>query len=138
MKKILFSLVAFCVLQVAAAQEQVVATGPQIKFEETLFKFENIIQGDTVEHTFTFENIGTEPLKILSARGSCGCTVPKYSKDPIAPGEKGEVFVRFKSAGKRGMQNKTVTLITNMKDNQQVVLTIRGEVMLRDTEKPEE
>jgi len=80
-------------------------------------------------HVFTFKNIGTAPLKILSARGSCGCTVPKYSTDAVAPGKSGEVFVRFNSAGKRGNQNKTVTLVTNDPTAQQVILTLRGNIV---------
>lgn len=137
MKKVLFTLLAFGMLQIAAAQELTLTAEPKIEFEETLYNFGKVTQGDTVEHTFKFQNIGSAPLKILSARGSCGCTVPKYSRDPVAPGDSGEVFVRFRSAGKRNMQNKTVTLITNMKENKQVVLTIRGEVMVKDTEMPD-
>lgn len=109
-------------------------TGPIIQFEETLLNFGVITQGDTVEHRFVFENIGTEPLKILSARGSCGCTVPKYSKDEVKPGAKGEVFVRFNSAGKMGKQNKTVTLVTNASTDKTIVLTLRGTIQRKDTE----
>lgn len=113
------------------AQEQVeksVITGPQISVEDKVHNFGTIAQGDVAEHTFEFKNIGTEPLKILSARGSCGCTVPKYSKEEIAPGEKGKVLVRFNSAGKLGNQNKTVTLITNSVDKKPMVLSMRGVV----------
>lgn len=130
MKKLLILVFAFGLFHTALAQEQTVKDGPAIAFKDKLYDFGVIAQGDTVEHTFVFENIGTEPLKILSARGSCGCTVPSYSKDPIAPGEKGEVFVRFNSSGKSGQQNKTVTLVTNIEDraSRQVVLTLRGRV----------
>lgn len=132
MKKILILIFAFGLFQTAMAQEEMVKEGPAIAFEEKLFDFGVIAQGDTVEHTFVFENVGSAPLKILSARGSCGCTVPSYSKEAIAPGEKGEVFVRFKSAGKSGQQNKTVTLVTNIEDvkKRQVVLTLRGRVAI--------
>ena len=121
----------FAGLQMAKAQEETVKTGAQIEFKEKLYNFGTIAQGDTVLHTFTFVNVGTEPLKILSAVGSCGCTVPKYSREEIAPGAKGEVQVRFNSAGKMGMQNKTVTLNTNAVDRKPVVLTIRGTVEAR-------
>ena len=134
MKKLLILLFAVGMYQTAFAQEEQVSQGPVISFAEKLYEFGVISQGDTIEHTFSFENIGTEPLKILSARGSCGCTVPQYSKDEIAPGEKGKVFARFNSSGKSGMQNKTVTLVTNMTDvkKRQVVLTLRGRVNLVD------
>ena len=132
MKKLLILIFAFGLFHTAMAQEKMVKEGPAIAFEEKLFDFGVIAQGDTVEHTFVFENVGTAPLKILNARGSCGCTVPSYSKEEIAPGKKGEVFVRFRSAGKSGMQNKTVTLITNIEDaaRRQVVLTLRGRVAI--------
>ncbi|GAB5522211.1 MAG: hypothetical protein Roseis2KO_00830 [Roseivirga sp.] len=130
MKKLLILFFAVGMFQTALAQEEKVSDGPAISFKEKLYDFGVISRGDTVEHTFYFENIGTAPLKILSARGSCGCTVPKYSREEIAPGAKGEVFVRFNSAGKSGMQNKTVTLVTNATDvaRKQVVLTLRGRV----------
>lgn len=130
MKKLLILFFAVGMFQTAFAQEEMVSDGPAISFKEKLHDFGVISRGDTVEHTFYFENIGTAPLKILSARGSCGCTVPKYSREEIAPGAKGEVFVRFNSAGKSGMQNKTVTLVTNATDKarKQVVLTLRGRV----------
>lgn len=130
MKKLLILCFVLGLFQTAYAQEEIIKEGPIIAFSEKLYDFGVIAQGDVVEYTFKFENTGTTPLKILSARGSCGCTVPKYSKEPIAPGEKGEVFVRFNSAGKSGMQNKTVTLVTNTTDKtkKQVVLTLRGRV----------
>ncbi len=130
MKKLLILFFTVGMFHTTFAQEEVVSDGPVISFKDKLYDFGVISRGDTVEHTFYFENIGTAPLKILSARGSCGCTVPKYSREEIAPGEKGKVFVRFNSAGKSGMQNKTVTLVTNATDRarKQVVLTLRGRV----------
>ncbi len=130
MKKLIAVFAVLLIGHIAFGQEETLTTGPNIKFTEKVHQFGVITQGDTVEHTFIFENIGTEPLKILGARGSCGCTVPKYSREPIAPGAKGEVFVRFRSAGKRGKQNKTVTLTTNALNAKQVVLSIRGTVEL--------
>ena len=128
MKKLMIVMLIFLGAQVAKAQEEAVKSGPMMEFKETLYNFGSIVQGDTVLHTFVFENVGTEPLKILSARGSCGCTVPKYSHDEIAPGAKGEVQVKFNSAGKMGNQNKTVTLMTNAPDKKPIILTIRGTV----------
>lgn len=131
------SLLFFFFLVVTAgliAQESQVKTGPIMHFEKDLLEFGTITQGDTVEHTFVFENIGTAPLRILSASGSCGCTVPKYAKDAIQPGDKGEVFVRFRSAGKRGQQNVTVNILTNASTNPRLKLTLRGMVKIKDTE----
>jgi hypothetical protein len=117
------------------AQETVIGEAPKIEFEQKLFDFGVISQGDTIFHTFNFKNNGTAPLSILSAVGSCGCTVPSYSKTAVAPGESGKVDVKFNSAGKLGGQNKTVTLITNDLTARQIILILRGSVL---SVKPEE
>tara|TARA_R110001599_G_scaffold161642_5_gene350294 strand:+ start:7611 stop:8021 length:411 start_codon:yes stop_codon:yes gene_type:complete len=129
MKKLMISMFLLLAAFAVKAQEATVSEASKIEFENKLYNFGEIAPGDTVDHVFTFKNIGTAPLKILSARGSCGCTVPKYSTDAVAPGKSGEVFVRFNSAGKRGNQNKTVTLVTNDPTAQQVILTLRGNIV---------
>jgi len=86
---------------------------PVMKFDKTEHDFGTITMGETVDYTFTFENTGEADLIITEAKGSCGCTVPEFPKDPIKPGQKSEMKVSFSSAGKRGMQNKTVTIHTN-------------------------
>ncbi|MDZ4846307.1 MAG: DUF1573 domain-containing protein [Chitinophagales bacterium] len=82
-------------------------------FEKTEHDFGKIGQEATVEYTFKFKNTGTEPLVISEARGSCGCTVPEYSKEPIAVGESGDIQVSFDPKGKSGVQRKTVTITAN-------------------------
>ncbi|HXH17545.1 MAG TPA: DUF1573 domain-containing protein [Chitinophagales bacterium] len=83
------------------------------KFEKTEHDFGKIPQDKVVEYTFKFKNTGTEPLIISDARGSCGCTVPNYSKEPIAVGGTGEITVSFDPKGKTGVQRKTVTITAN-------------------------
>lgn len=92
-------------------------TGPAAKFEfeEKEFDFGSIKDGDVVEHTFKFKNVGETPLVIQNASATCGCTVPDYSRKPIPVGETGEVQVKFNSQGKVGVQNKTVTITANTK-----------------------
>ena len=80
---------------------------------ETVWDFGTIKQGDSPEFTFTFQNTGSEPMIISNAKGSCGCTVPQWPKEPIAPGATGEINVKFASGKKKGAQNKTVTLTAN-------------------------
>ena len=113
MKHLLVSLFLL-VSVVLLAQEQETAAAPILTFDEQVFDFGEITQGDVVEHVFTFTNTGDSPLILTNARGSCGCTVPSYQQNtPIAPGESSEMTVRFSSRGKRGMQNKTVTITSN-------------------------
>lgn len=96
-----------------------------IQFEETVFDFGTIKQGDSKEHVFKFKNTGNEPLVIEDAKGSCGCTVPQYPKEAIAPGATGEIQVKFNSAGKSNQQQKTVTLTANT-EPVQTILTIKA------------
>jgi Protein of unknown function (DUF1573) len=98
-----------------------------MKFEALEFNYGTIKQGDKVEHEFVFTNTGKEPLIITNAQGSCGCTVPDYPKEPIKKGETAKIHVTFNSAGKMGMQDKTVTITSNAKTNP-VVLHIKGNI----------
>lgn len=86
---------------------------PEFQFTQIEHDFGTITEGDVVEHTFSFTNNGQAPLIIQNAVGSCGCTVPTYTKDPIPVGETGEIVVKFDSKGKPNLQNKTVTLTAN-------------------------
>lgn len=85
----------------------------QMVFNKKEHDFGDINQGDKVSYTYTFKNTGTNDLVITSATGSCGCTVPEYSKEPIKPGKSGKMKVSFDSAGKTGSQTKTVTIKAN-------------------------
>jgi hypothetical protein len=100
----------------------------QITFEENSFDFGTLEEGDKVEHVFKFTNTSTNPLTISNARGSCGCTVPEWPRDPIAPGEEGEIKVKFDSKGKKGQQNKTVTITANTLPAN-TMLTIKSDVV---------
>ena len=78
---------------------------------------------------FIIKNIGNDKLLINLAKGSCGCTVPVWPKEPILEGEESTIKVTFNSAGKKGRQNKTVTLVTNAIPNTKVI-TINGNVII--------
>lgn len=75
--------------------------------------FGNIKQDSENKKVFTFTNTGKEPLIIESATGSCGCTVPSYPKEPIAPGGTGEIEVVYKPGKQENAQTKQVTVIAN-------------------------
>ncbi|MBA4299021.1 Protein of unknown function [Algoriphagus alkaliphilus] len=113
MKKLgfLLTLFAFALVFHANAQDQ--ASGPVITFKETSIDFGDIVQGAKVEHTFVLTNSGTAPLVISNVAATCGCTVPSWPKEPVAPGKSAEIKVSFNSTGKIGKQNSVVRIYSN-------------------------
>ncbi len=98
------------------------AKGPKMEISETTHDFGTIQESKGyVSHEFEFVNTGDEPLLIISARANCGCTVPKYPKQPIRPGEKGKIKVTYNPAGRPGEFNKDVKIKTNAKGKMTVV-----------------
>ena len=83
-------------------------TNPKMDFETTEWDFGEIDQGVAVEYAFKFKNSGTDPLIITNAKGSCGCTVPEWPREPVAPGESGVIDVKFISKGKKGKQTSVL------------------------------
>lgn len=102
-----------------------------IKYEQTQFDFGKINEGAKVKTQFAFTNTGNKPLLIAHAQGSCGCTVPEWPREPIAPGKSGIINVEFDSNGKRGEQLKTVTVTTNT-DPQENMLYVKATVIPKD------
>ena len=117
---------------VAAAAEKEAEAGkyPVMTFAENSYDFGTIDQGTAVEHLFTFTNTGESDLVIVEAKGSCGCTVPEYSKTPVAPGAQGELLVKFNGSGKNQV-SKTVTITTNTEKGKEI-LTIKAFVNPKD------
>lgn len=112
-----------------AATTPAAPAGPTtaINFAETEFNFGKVVAGEKVSHTYTFTNTGNEPLIISNAKGSCGCTVPEWPREPIAVGGTGEVTVVFDSKNKKGPRNQKVTLTANT-DPPQTFIYLKGEV----------
>lgn len=107
-----------------------IPSGPTttISFKESSHSFGKIKQDSQGnKHVFKFTNTGTEPLIIENAVGSCGCTVPSYPKEPIAPGKTGEIEVEYSPGKQQGAQSKTVTVTANT-EPKQTLLTISAEV----------
>lgn len=102
---------------------------PHFEFVEEVKEFGEITQGEVVNTTFRFRNVGQSDLIISSAQASCGCTVPEWPKEPIKPGQESKIDVRFDSNGKQGMQNKTITLVANTKPNT-MVIALKGTVLV--------
>lgn len=105
-----------------------------IEFNEAEFDFGKIIQGEKVSHAFYFKNTGKKNLIISTAAGSCGCTVPEYPKEPILPGQSGKIDVVFNSEGKSGLQEKTITIVTNCEPATRI-LRIKTEIIVAETAK---
>lgn len=93
---------------------------PKMIFTETEFDFGTIDQGTPVEHLFEFTNTGEAPLVIVSAKSSCGCTVPTYPKTPVAPGDSAEMLVKFNGSGKNQV-SKTVTVTANTETGKETI-----------------
>lgn len=100
--------------------------GAEMKFDSREIDYGVIDQNSEPYRKFTFTNTGDEPLQITNAKGSCGCTVPEWPKEPIFPGETNEIKVRYDTK-RIGKFAKRVTLTTNVVGDP-IVLTIKGDV----------
>lgn len=113
----------------SSADKSTTMDAPQIKFDEIEHDFGRIIQGERVIYRFKFTNTGNSDLLITKVNSSCGCTVGKYPKTPIAPGKSDYVEASFDSNGRKGMQNKTITVLTNTQPNLST-LRIKAEIVM--------
>jgi hypothetical protein len=130
MKKVL-AILAFALVGTfyASAQSQ---NGPVMTFENTTVDYGTIDKGAEPLRKFKFTNTGNEPLIIKTAKGSCGCTVPTYPKEPIMPGESNVIEVRYDTQ-RPGAFTKTITLTTN-EATETRMLTIKGDVKAPPTQ----
>jgi hypothetical protein len=104
-------------------------TEPVMTFDTEMHDFGKITQGERVKYAFKFKNTGGSELIISDAHGSCGCTVPEIPKKPVEPGEESVIGVEFNSENKRGINEKTVTIISNANPHTKVI-TIKAEVLV--------
>jgi hypothetical protein len=100
----------------------------KMSFDKTEHNFGTIKEGQVVQHLFKFKNTGKAPLVITNASGTCGCTVPEWSKEPILPGKSGEIKVSFDSKGKSGKEEKEVYVMANTIPNK-TTLSIKSLVL---------
>lgn len=118
--------------QTASDEEVDTANLPEISFSKKEHDFGTIQEGETVSHEFEITNTGNADLIISNANASCGCTVPKYPKEPIPPGETRSIKVSFNSDGKAGKQRKAVGIMANTQPNMNKIHIVA------DVEKAEE
>ncbi len=114
MKRVVFSMLLLmtCLLHVGA---QTGAKGAEIKFDKVTHDFGKFSESSPkVSCVFTYTNVGDSPLIINQAMASCGCTVPEYTKQPVMPGQKGEIKVTYNGTGRfPGHFKKSITIRTN-------------------------
>jgi hypothetical protein len=111
-----------------AQEEKAVAIGgAEISFDKETHDYGKIEQHANGECVFTFTNNGTEPLTISNAKGSCGCTVPQWPREAVAPGQTGEIKVKYDTK-RIGIINKSVTIQSNAVNSPTKIIRIKGEI----------
>jgi hypothetical protein len=101
-------------------------TGAYIQFDNPIFNFDTLIFGQEAKHDFFFKNTGTDTLKISEVRSTCGCTVPKWNSNAIAPGQSDKITVIYDSHRSGGF-SKGITIYSNARNNE-VIIMIEGEI----------
>ena len=112
-------------------------TGPKIEFKEETINYGEVEKGkDDGIRVFEFTNTGDAPLLIKNAKSSCGCTVPEWPKEPIAPGGNGKIKVQYNM--NPGPISKTITIESNAtnKPNGMIPLRIKGTVIVKEAISP--
>lgn len=117
------------------AEKSANSTLTSVIFNEKDFNFTNAKDGDIITHRFSFENTGNRDLILTNVKPSCGCTTPTWSDTPVKPGEKGFIDIKFDTAGKVGIQVKTITVTGNFEGEENVVLRVMGEVLAKSKKK---
>ncbi len=100
---------------------------PVFKFETEVVNYGDIAKNSDGKRVFKFTNVGKSPLIITNVKGSCGCTVPTSPKEPIMPGQTGEIEVKY-STNRIGPFSKTITITSNATEANKV-LTVKGKVL---------
>ena len=121
----------FALNPIINAQEAAKVGGAEISFDKETHDYGVMKQHANGECVFVFTNTGTEPLIISNAKGSCGCTVPSWPREPIAPGATGELKVKYDTK-RIGMINKSVTIQSNAVTNPTKIIRIKGEIKAPD------
>ncbi len=105
------------------------AKAPKLTFDKTLYDFGNIKKGDKVTVDFKLTNTGKSDLNIRKVKANCGCTVSKLERDTLKPGESATLEVTFNSAGRRGIQQKSVNIFSNDPTAPTRRLIIKGKIL---------
>ncbi len=123
-----FAMLAFVVSSGFAQDGKALSGGPAISVDKEVHDYGTIKQGANGACEFAITNTGSEPLIISKAKGSCGCTVPEWPKEPIMPGQSANMTVRYDTK-RVGAINKSVTITSNASNNENLVVRIKGNVL---------
>ena len=100
----------------------------KFKFKTETIDYGKVAKGSDGVRVFEFTNVGDKPIVVTDVKSSCGCTIPKKPKGPVAPGETGLIEVKYDTKNKVGPIRKTVTVYSNA-DEPVKALKIKGEVL---------
>ena len=132
MKKSILSLLVLAFAAVtSSAIAQEVRQGAVIEFEKDVHDYGDVAYKGNGTYSFVFSNTGTEPLMISNAKGSCGCTVPSWPKEPIAPGASAKIDVTYDTK-RVGAISKSVTITSNAVNTPVKVIRIKGNVLAQE------
>lgn len=128
--KSLLSLLFLVSISLFANAQNKNPNGPVFKFVEETHEFGNLKEGPQAQVDFVFTNAGKEPLIIQNCSASCGCTTPDWTKEPIMPGQKGKITVKYNTEGRVGSFNKTVYIASNaVSEKERYEIYIKGNVI---------
>ena len=130
MKKLVLTIITlvFTLSGLYAQNETAVSEGPEIALDKDIHDYGTVVQnGDGLSH-FTITNTGNEPLILSNVKSSCGCTVPKWTKEPIMPGGTTVIDVKY-ATNRIGPINKSVTISSNAVNTPTKVIRIKGKVV---------
>ncbi len=135
MKKAILFLAAIGLLSSASIAQTgaAVQSGPSISIDKEVHDYGDIEKGADPFCEFLITNKGNEPLILTNAKGSCGCTVPEWSKEPVLPGESTVMKVKYDTK-RVGPINKSVTITSNATNEPTKVIRIKGMVLNPDSE----
>ena len=111
-----------------SGEESIARSKTKMKFKTMEHNFGRMKEGEQREYDFEFTNTGKEDLIIEDCKGSCGCTVPEWPKDPIKPGQSAAIKVKFDSTKKENDQEKSVTILANTEPEIRTIIKIKAYV----------
>jgi len=129
-KLTLMIIVLFAASVVLKAQEPAKDNnGPQISFDKETHDYGDIYMHGDGNCVFTFTNTGNEPLLLTNVRAGCGCTVPQWTREPVLPGETGEIKVRYTTLNRAHSINRSIVVTSNATNKPSQVLRLTGKVI---------